>query len=139
MFFNCSIDSCISQFHSVNVFQLFGRRLKCNIAKDNGRCAEFIRKRKYPDKSRCYECGAINDHLSYKCPKNILGQRDIPRSSKKKKRDKCPSSGHTDNNQGQNGFETDTESETEQEEDESLGAAIRWQVKPILLNKDMSM
>ena len=36
---------------------MFGRTIKCSIAKDNGRAAEFIRRRDYPDKSRCYECG----------------------------------------------------------------------------------
>lgn len=38
-------------------FQLFGRTIKCSIAKDNGRATEFIRKKVYPDKSKCYECG----------------------------------------------------------------------------------
>ena len=36
---------------------LFGRTLKCNIAKDNGRAAEFIKRKIYKDKSFCYECG----------------------------------------------------------------------------------
>ncbi|KAI0226738.1 Zinc finger CCHC-type and RNA-binding motif-containing protein 1, partial [Lamellibrachia satsuma] len=37
--------------------QMFGRTLKCNIAKDNGRTTEFIKRKYYTDKSRCYECG----------------------------------------------------------------------------------
>lgn len=37
---------------SVNGCEMFGRTLKANIAKDNGRAAEFIRRREYPDKSR---------------------------------------------------------------------------------------
>ncbi|KAE8637131.1 hypothetical protein CSA_021507 [Cucumis sativus] len=57
---------------------LNGRVLKAAIATDNGRAAEFIRKRVYKDKSRCYECGAIDGHLSYECPKNQLGPRERP-------------------------------------------------------------
>ena len=37
--------------------QMFGRTIKASIAKDNGRAAEFIRRKVYKDKSRCYECG----------------------------------------------------------------------------------
>lgn len=37
--------------------QMFGRTIKCSIAKDNGRASDFIRRKNYPDKSRCYECG----------------------------------------------------------------------------------
>lgn len=32
--------------------KMFGRTLKASIARDNGRAAEFIRRREYPDKSR---------------------------------------------------------------------------------------
>ncbi|XP_024025953.1 U11/U12 small nuclear ribonucleoprotein 31 kDa protein [Morus notabilis] len=56
---------------------LNGRTLTASIAADNGRSAEFIRKRVYRDKSRCYECGA-EGHLSYECPKNQLGPRERP-------------------------------------------------------------
>ena len=56
----------------------------CCIAKDNGRTREFIRRREYPDKTRCYECGEFG-HLSYKCDKNVLGERRRPRKKKKKK------------------------------------------------------
>lgn len=37
--------------------QLFGRTVKASIAIDNGRATEFIRRRNYTDKSKCYECG----------------------------------------------------------------------------------
>lgn len=56
---------------------LNGRTLTVSIAADNGRAPEFIRKRVYKDKSRCYECGA-EGHLSYECPKNQLGPRERP-------------------------------------------------------------
>ncbi|KAL5277617.1 ZCRB1 family protein [Megaselia abdita] len=57
--------------------EIFGRRIKASIAKDNGRHTEFIKKKTYEDKSRCFECGNF-DHLSYNCPKNLLGEREIP-------------------------------------------------------------
>lgn len=61
----------------VNGKEMFGRTLKASIASDNGRSAEFIRRRDYPDKSKCYECGE-DGHLSYKCPQNVLGERQPP-------------------------------------------------------------
>jgi hypothetical protein len=64
---------------------MFGRTLRSNLAIDNGRSAEFIRRRSYPDKSRCYECGE-DGHLSYKCPKNALGERDPPPKKDKKRK-----------------------------------------------------
>lgn len=85
------------------------RTLKCKIANDNGRASEFIRRKEYKDKSKCYECGvSFNkllfvsrylvvfnlfssiftklqelNHLSYVCPKNKLGDRKPPPKKKK--------------------------------------------------------
>lgn len=71
---------------------MFGRTIKLSIAKDNGRCVEFNKKREYTDKQRCYECGAIG-HLSYQCPDNVLGNRDPPlKKSKKKNREHATTS-----------------------------------------------
>ncbi|KAB1219030.1 Zinc finger CCHC-type and RNA-binding motif-containing protein 1 [Morella rubra] len=56
---------------------LNGRKISASIAADNGRAPEFIRKRVYKDKSRCYECGDVG-HLSYECPRNQLGPRERP-------------------------------------------------------------
>ncbi|KAI3956562.1 hypothetical protein MKW92_049502 [Papaver armeniacum] len=53
------------------------RTLNVKIASDNGRAAEFIKKKVYKDKSKCYECGE-DGHLSYECPKNQLGNRERP-------------------------------------------------------------
>ncbi|OVA06950.1 RNA recognition motif domain [Macleaya cordata] len=53
------------------------RTLNVSIASDNGRAAEFIRRRVYTDKSKCYECGE-DGHLSYECPRNQLGPRERP-------------------------------------------------------------
>lgn len=36
---------------------MFGRIIKCNIVKDNGRIIEFIKRKNYFDKFKCYECG----------------------------------------------------------------------------------
>ncbi|KAG0560802.1 hypothetical protein M758_9G014300 [Ceratodon purpureus] len=59
------------------------RTLKVAIAEDNGRAKEFIRRRDYKDKSRCYECGE-GGHLSYECPKNLLGSRERPVAKRKR-------------------------------------------------------
>ncbi|XP_023579374.1 zinc finger CCHC-type and RNA-binding motif-containing protein 1 [Octodon degus] len=50
-------DSAQSCTRAINNKQLFGRVIKASIAIDNGRAAEFIRRRNYFDKSKCYECG----------------------------------------------------------------------------------
>ncbi|XP_050412425.1 zinc finger CCHC-type and RNA-binding motif-containing protein 1 [Patella vulgata] len=71
---------------ALNNTEMFGRTIKCSIAKDNGRTTEFIRRKEYKDKSHCYECGE-EGHLSYACPKNLLGQREPPPKKKKKFRD----------------------------------------------------
>ena len=39
---------------AMNRKELFGRTLKCNIAVDNGRTTEFIKRRLYKDKSRSF-------------------------------------------------------------------------------------
>ncbi|KAM2157458.1 hypothetical protein ACFX1R_043033 [Malus domestica] len=57
------------------------RKLFIFIVTDNGRAVEFIRKREYKDKSRCYECGE-EGHLSYECPKNQLEPREQPSSKR---------------------------------------------------------
>ena len=46
------------------MMQMFGRTIKCSIAKDNGRAAEFIRRKEYKDKSQCYECGVRHQFSS---------------------------------------------------------------------------
>ncbi|XP_068698886.1 zinc finger CCHC-type and RNA-binding motif-containing protein 1-like [Montipora foliosa] len=86
---------------AVNRKQMFGRTIKCCIATDNGRAAEFIRRKNYPDKSFCYECGE-SGHLSYECPKNMLGEREPPPKKVKKRKKQ---------------FERDDEEEEEDEED----------------------
>lgn len=69
---------------------MFGRTLKISIAKDNGRGDEFRKKRTYSDTQRCFECGQ-DGHLSYKCPSNVLGNRELPPKKKPKEEqtDQC--------------------------------------------------
>lgn len=74
--------TCVSLFHSK---QIGGRTIRASIAIDNGRSKEFIRKRIYDDKSKCYECGE-SGHLSYCCPRNTLGVRKPPPKKKKKRK-----------------------------------------------------
>ncbi|XP_073036213.1 uncharacterized protein [Primulina eburnea] len=70
-------DDAIKAAKGMDKKILNGRTLCASIAADNGRATEFIRKKVYKDKSRCYECGE-EGHLSYECPKNFLGPRERP-------------------------------------------------------------
>lgn len=78
-------DDAIKAVKGINGKILNGRTLTASIASDNGRAAEFIRRKVYKDKSKCYECGD-GGHLSYDCPKNQLGPREKPEPSKKGRR-----------------------------------------------------
>uniref|UniRef100_A0A182SK64 Uncharacterized protein n=1 Tax=Anopheles maculatus TaxID=74869 RepID=A0A182SK64_9DIPT len=69
-----ALDCC----NACNNAEMFGRTLKASIAKDNGKSVEHAQRKQYPDKSRCYECGA-EGHMSYSCPKNVLGSKSPPR------------------------------------------------------------
>ena len=111
---------------AMNRKELFGRTLKCSIAKDNGRASEFIRRRFYKDKSRCYECGEFG-HLSFRCPKNALGDREQP-IKKKKMRDENDGEGER-KGKGQlaeeEGEKEEEEMEDVEDDDLSLCEAIR--------------
>ena len=46
---------------ALNRKELFGRTIKCSVARDNGRAVEFIRRKTYKDKSRyMYLCHVLN-------------------------------------------------------------------------------
>ncbi|GLD63093.1 zinc finger CCHC-type and RNA-binding motif-containing protein 1 [Lates japonicus] len=104
---------------AVNNKQLFGRTVKASIAIDNGRAAEFIRRRNYTDKSKCYECGDTG-HLSYACPKNVLGEREPPKKKEKKKKKKAQQPDHVEE-------EEESEEEGEDPALDSLSQAIAFQ------------
>ncbi|KAK8939428.1 Zinc finger CCCH domain-containing protein 42 [Platanthera guangdongensis] len=72
-----SREDASAAVRTMNKKILNGRTISVSIAADNGRAAEFIRRRVYKDKSRCYECGE-QGHLSYECPRNQLGPRERP-------------------------------------------------------------
>ncbi|KAG7496816.1 zinc finger CCHC-type and RNA-binding motif-containing protein 1 [Solea senegalensis] len=105
---------------AVNNKQLFGRTVKASIAIDNGRATEFIRRRNYTDKTKCYECGDTG-HLSYACPSNMLGEREPPKKKeKKKKKPKKPE--HVEEEE-----EEESEEEGEDPALDSLSQAIAFQ------------
>ncbi|XP_028810983.1 zinc finger CCHC-type and RNA-binding motif-containing protein 1 [Denticeps clupeoides] len=106
---------------SLNQKQLFGRTVKASIAIDNGRAAEFIKRRSYTDKTKCYECGD-SGHLSYSCPKNMLGEREPPKKKEKKKKKKA-----TDKAQHEEEEEEESEDEGEDPALDSLSQAIAFQ------------
>ncbi|CAH8512064.1 unnamed protein product [Schistosoma margrebowiei] len=124
--FNCA--------NKLNNMQMFGRTLKASIARDNGRAAEFIRRREYPNKSRCYECGSFG-HLSYKCEKNSLGEREQPVKKRKvrKKLNSHSSTSDPNNRKTQMGHDnSDNENDEDNEIDDPLdswSAAVQHQAE----------
>ncbi|XP_035900660.1 zinc finger CCHC-type and RNA-binding motif-containing protein 1-like [Anopheles stephensi] len=73
-----SAQEALECCNACNNAEMFGRTLKASIAKDNGKSVEHAQRKQYPDKSRCYECGT-EGHMSYSCPKNVLGSKTPPR------------------------------------------------------------
>ncbi|MBN3298379.1 ZCRB1 protein, partial [Amia calva] len=110
-----SAQNCSRALHNK---QLFGRTVKASIAIDNGRASEFIRRRNYTDKTRCYECGD-SGHLSYACPKNLLGEREPPKKKEKKKKKKSEEPEEVE--------EEESEDEGEDPALDSLSQAIAFQ------------
>ncbi|TSK13369.1 Zinc finger CCHC-type and RNA-binding motif-containing protein 1 [Bagarius yarrelli] len=106
---------------TLNHKELFGRKVKASIAIDNGRAAEFIRRRNYTDKSKCYECGE-DGHLSYSCPKNLLGEREPPPKKEKKKKKKMMTTKQLDEDEPE-----ESEDEGEDPALDSLSQAIAFQ------------
>eukprot|EP00794_Sanderia_malayensis_P000155 gene155-767_t len=120
-------QSALNACKSVNKKELFGRTIKCTLAADNGKASDYIRKKEYPDKSTCFECGEAG-HLSYSCPKNMLGDREPPpkkiRKRKSKKEFGFP---HEDGEEHHEGAVDDDDDDDNQAEDlhtSSLSFAI---------------
>lgn len=120
-------SSAHKAIQALNQKELFGRTLKVSLAVDNGRAKDFIKRKVYKDKSRCYECGE-SGHLSYCCPRNQLGEREKPA---KKPKTKKSTSGDGASREGRRSSEDGggaAEQEWDQEEDDDdfgLGDAIR--------------
>uniref|UniRef100_A0A3Q3W3I1 Zinc finger CCHC-type and RNA-binding motif-containing protein 1 n=1 Tax=Mola mola TaxID=94237 RepID=A0A3Q3W3I1_MOLML len=101
-----SAHNCV---RAINNKQLFGRTVKASIAIDNGRATEFIRRRNYTDKSKCYECGV-----------SAYSQREPPKKKEKKKKKKTQQLDHIEE-------EADSEEEGEDPNLDSLSQAIAFQ------------
>ncbi|KAL8603759.1 hypothetical protein ACOMHN_024375 [Nucella lapillus] len=112
-------DSACRAVRALHKTQMFERTINCTFAKDNGRAPEFIRRKEYKDKSKCYECGE-GGHLSYQCPKNLMGEREPP--PKKKKLKKGEKSEENEADGSEEGSEAENTSATN-----SLAAAIQYQ------------
>lgn len=109
---------------------------------DNGRTTEFIRRRDYPDKTQCYECGEYG-HLSYKCDKNTLGNRDPPprkakAKNKRKRKDEAGGSYHDSDEESEDGGGEpegrDEESHSNEADLDTLSSVIREEVSWRFLN-----
>ncbi|XP_012267613.2 zinc finger CCHC-type and RNA-binding motif-containing protein 1-like [Athalia rosae] len=88
-------EDAINCAKNLNNTEIGGRTIKSSIAVDNGRSTEFIRRKDYPDKSQCYECGK-EGHLSYQCTQNTLGPREPPpKKIRIRKKNKDQSKGDT--------------------------------------------
>lgn len=118
----------------LRVSQIGGRTIKSSIAVDNGRSTEFIRRRDYLDKSKCYECGE-EGHLSYSCQQNTLGKRNPPPKKHRKRKTKTQdidTNNHYDNDDSNSDEEMKNpntkESDSQGIELETLSSAIQHEV-----------
>ncbi|KAG8390586.1 hypothetical protein BUALT_Bualt01G0099000 [Buddleja alternifolia] len=110
-------DDAVKAAKGMDKKVLNGRTIRASIASDNGRAAEFIKKKVYKDKSRCYECGD-EGHLSYECPRNFLGPRERPVAKRGRR------SGGGDS-RGKN-YEVNFEEDEEEEEGEGDLGMENW-------------
>lgn len=111
--------------------------MKSSIAVDNGRSTEFIRRRDYPDKTQCYECGQ-EGHLSYCCSNNALGPRKPPpkriRIRKKNVKQEKYDTSYLDSDDSDEATKrprrntNDIDDDDTEEEPETLSAVIAFEV-----------
>lgn len=107
---------------------------------DNGRSTEFIRRKDYPDKSQCYECGE-EGNLSYQCEKNTLGHRTPPpkkiRVRKKNKNNDGADTSYYDSDsedglkKPQGSADKGTDSDASDGDVDTLSSAIKEEVKKL--------
>lgn len=55
------------------------------MALDNGKGGDYLARKTYSTNGYCFECQA-EGHVSYKCPKNVLGIREPPPPTNKKRK-----------------------------------------------------
>nr|CAI5831419.1 unnamed protein product [Callosobruchus analis] len=122
---------CIEE---TNMKEMFGRTLKASLAKDNGRASEFIRRKEYPNKTRCFECGEFG-HLSYKCEKNLLGEREMPAKKPKKRKKAKKEKPITCSASDSDGQEELNDDDDVVEDVETLSAAIAAEQEKIELEQ----
>ncbi|XP_063987320.1 zinc finger CCHC-type and RNA-binding motif-containing protein 1-like [Diachasmimorpha longicaudata] len=138
-------EDAVTCVHNLDNTELGGRTIKSSIAADNGRSTEFIRRREYPDKSQCWECGE-EGHLSYKCSHNTLGPRTPPpKKTRVRKRSKAggePSGTSyydSDSDEGarnpRGAPRVDSPKVTDDVDTETLSAAIRHEQELLELEK----
>ncbi|KAG7377857.1 putative E3 ubiquitin-protein ligase HTD2 [Phytophthora pseudosyringae] len=70
-------EDCAKAVTKMDKLPLEGMTLAVSLGRDNGRSREFAKKRKYTTSQRCFECGELG-HVSYECPRNVLGTRERP-------------------------------------------------------------
>lgn len=70
-------EDCAQAVGKMDKMPLEGMTLAVSLSHDNGRSREFAQKRKYTTSQRCFECGELG-HVSYECPRNVLGARERP-------------------------------------------------------------
>ncbi|CAH0488546.1 unnamed protein product [Peronospora farinosa] len=101
-------EDCAQAVAKMDKMPLEGMILAVSLSRDNGRSQEFVKKRKYTTSQRCFECGEMG-HVSYECPRNVLGTRERPVSTggkssrkklKKKKKIDLHERAHYFNDQG---------------------------------------
>ncbi|XP_043525885.1 zinc finger CCHC-type and RNA-binding motif-containing protein 1-like isoform X2 [Frieseomelitta varia] len=129
-------EDAITCAKNLNNTEIGGRTVKSSIAVDNGRSTEFIRRRDYPDKSQCYECGE-EGHLSYNCRNNTLGPRNPPlKKIRLRKKQKANTQQTSDFNKN-----SDDESAEDNwdEEVETLSAAIALEQRQKELENDQRL
>ncbi|KAK0181392.1 hypothetical protein PV327_003683 [Microctonus hyperodae] len=138
-------EEAVSCAKALNDTEIGGRTIKCSIAVDNGRSTEFIRKRDYPDKSQCWECGE-KGHLSYQCTHNTLGPRDPPpkknRVRKKNKNNTDDAATSYYDSDSDDGVKNPRKSvhdfdkhQLDEDDEETLSAAIKYEQEQHELEK----